>query len=318
MRHKEKLFKLLRSAVETPLENAAVEDFIKKVDGDGLKVEQIDEDHQKFNGLVYGRSHNFDRHFFKVITLHRAVWTYYHGEIPDGYVVHHIDGNKSNNDVSNLTIMTSAEHRKLHAGNDSITAASRKKLFKCVVCGKEYEAYNTGNNRYCSERCLERYRRSVGCVETRHCERCGKEFTVYKYKSKRFCSPQCAGASRKLLVVKICPTCGKEFMERPSDPHKYCSTKCYNISQQRRKTLTCPICKKEFEVPLSSKKVFCSHDCASAAMRREFEIRVCPICGKKFAVKPYSHRKYCAPDCTKYAMSSRLIQSKTCDPRQQN
>ena len=317
MRHKEKLFKLLRSAVETPLENAAVEDLINKIDGDGLKVEKIDEAHQKFNGIVYTRNIQRNTHYFKVTSLHRAVWTYYYGALPDGYVIHHIDGDKSNNDISNLTIMPSADHMRLHARNEFFKGMSRK-LFKCVVCGKEYEAINTGNNRYCSEKCLDHYKRTEGCVETRHCERCGKEFTVYKYKSTRFCSPQCAGASRKLLVVKICPTCGKEFTERPSDPHKYCSNECYHISQRRRKLLVCPICNKEFEIPLSSKQVFCSHDCASAAMRQEFETRVCPICGKNFAVKPYSRRKYCTTCRPRTRRASRLIQSKTCDPRQQN
>ena len=30
-------------------------------------------------------------------------------------VVHHIDGNKSNNDLSNLALMTRSEHARLHA-----------------------------------------------------------------------------------------------------------------------------------------------------------------------------------------------------------
>ena len=30
------------------------------------------------------------------------------------YVVHHIDGNKQNNDVSNLSVMTKGEHSRLH------------------------------------------------------------------------------------------------------------------------------------------------------------------------------------------------------------
>ena len=299
MKDKEKIFEMLRSAVETPLEEAAVEDFINKVDGDGLKIEQIDETHQRFNGIVYGKStSNNYGHYFKVFYLHRAVWTYYFGEIPDGYVVHHIDGNKENNDISNLTIMTNAEHRKLHASDDSITMIAKKKTFKCIVCGKEFEAFNTGNNRYCSEKCADRYKRTVLKLETRRCELCGKEFTVYKYKPKRFCSPQCAGAARKLFVVKICPICGKEFKERPSDPHIFCSTECYHISHRRRKTVVCPICGKSFEVPLSSKRQFCSHDCAGVAMIKDMETRTCPICGKKFDVKPYSRRKYCSHVCS--------------------
>ena len=36
--------------------------------------------------------------------MHRYVWRYYYGEIPDGYHIHHIDHNKANNDIHNLLI----------------------------------------------------------------------------------------------------------------------------------------------------------------------------------------------------------------------
>lgn len=34
---------------------------------------------------------------------------------PAGYIVHHVDGDKANNNPSNLEIMTQSEHIKLHA-----------------------------------------------------------------------------------------------------------------------------------------------------------------------------------------------------------
>lgn len=36
------------------------------------------------------------------------------GRIFPGHEVHHIDGNKNNNRASNLTIVSKAEHRKIH------------------------------------------------------------------------------------------------------------------------------------------------------------------------------------------------------------
>lgn len=44
-------------------------------------------------------------------------------------IVHHKDGNKLNNDKSNLTIMTRAGHLIEHIG--------RRKISYCVDCGKE-------------------------------------------------------------------------------------------------------------------------------------------------------------------------------------
>lgn len=47
----------------------------------------------------------------KSIRLHRLVAEYFIGEIPEGYQVHHKDGNKQNNSVENLEIVTAWEHR---------------------------------------------------------------------------------------------------------------------------------------------------------------------------------------------------------------
>lgn len=46
--------------------------------------------------------------------VHRWVAEKFIGPIPHGYVVHHIDRNKLNNDVNNLEIMSQEEHEKEH------------------------------------------------------------------------------------------------------------------------------------------------------------------------------------------------------------
>lgn len=40
------------------------------------------------------------------IRMHKLVWHYYHGEIPEGKQINHIDGNKRNNNIKNLEIVT--------------------------------------------------------------------------------------------------------------------------------------------------------------------------------------------------------------------
>ena len=43
-------------------------------------------------------------------------WLYeqHNGPIPDGYDVHHIDGNHYNNDLDNLQVVSRSEHMHLH------------------------------------------------------------------------------------------------------------------------------------------------------------------------------------------------------------
>ena len=46
----------------------------------------------------------------KEYKVHRVIWTFLNGEIPDGIVVDHIDGNPFNNSISNLKIKTQPDN----------------------------------------------------------------------------------------------------------------------------------------------------------------------------------------------------------------
>ena len=50
----------------------------------------------------------------KEIYIHRLRYEQAFGPIPEGYHVHHVDGNKINNHPMNLMLMEESEHHKFH------------------------------------------------------------------------------------------------------------------------------------------------------------------------------------------------------------
>ena len=199
MKDKEKLFKLLRECVETPQESLAVEEMIQKIEYNLPSVEIIDERHQKFNGIVYCMSNapRMEGRYFKLLSLHRMVWTCYNGEIPDGYDIHHIDFDKNNNDISNLVALPKSIHQSLHARKNGLKTRKNRGKFVCVNCGRVYEADDNGQNLYCSKKCLENYKKNVLYAEIRVCVHCGKEFSAYKYGHQKFCCHECSTEYRR-------------------------------------------------------------------------------------------------------------------------
>lgn len=47
--------------------------------------------------------------------LHDVIWEHEMGrEVPQGCVIHHIDWNKTNNDIKNLSCVTVRDHERIH------------------------------------------------------------------------------------------------------------------------------------------------------------------------------------------------------------
>lgn len=78
-----------------------------------MKVEVINERKQFFNGINYWRGKH-ERYYrnaqHKPHSLHRAVWEYHYGIIPNGMVIDHIDRNTDNNQIENLRCVTQGEN----------------------------------------------------------------------------------------------------------------------------------------------------------------------------------------------------------------
>lgn len=66
-----------------------------------------------FNGKKYYPSGNgYYKH--RGHYLHRDIWIDAYGEIPAGYVIHHKNGNKEDNRLANLDIISDIAHRQYH------------------------------------------------------------------------------------------------------------------------------------------------------------------------------------------------------------
>jgi len=63
----------------------------------------------------------------KYQSVHRLVWISANNqEIPRGYQVHHIDGNKRNNNPDNLILLSEREHKKLHRAQERLEKIKEK------------------------------------------------------------------------------------------------------------------------------------------------------------------------------------------------
>ena len=68
-------------------------------------------------------------------SLHRLIYEEYYGAIPKGYVIHHKDGNKTNNNITNLELLTHTQHASLH--NKKENNASWKSYARIIKNGKD-------------------------------------------------------------------------------------------------------------------------------------------------------------------------------------
>lgn len=82
------------------------------------------------NKSKYGRERSYKVvHYYKKeiqlmypIALHRLIYVWYKGDIPQGYVVDHIDNNQLNNDPDNLQLLTRGENvKKNNNGHNQFT-----------------------------------------------------------------------------------------------------------------------------------------------------------------------------------------------------
>lgn len=166
------------------------------------------------------------------IRLHRYVWEKEIGKIPKGYEIHHIDRNKSNNEISNLRLMSEEEHRNWHAHN--ITEEQKQKMRKNLIenaIPKSKEWHKSEQGKEWHREHINKIIQDRGTVQLKMklvCENCGKEFEGYK--NSKFCSNNCKSQWRRKQgldnVERVCVICGKSFITYKYNKTQTCSNEC--------------------------------------------------------------------------------------------
>lgn len=193
----------------------------------GPRVRVVSENAQEFQGTTYYRCGKYfsDSASDGIRRLHRAVWFTYHGTIPEGFDVHHIDGDRDNNQIENLLCLPRGIHLRDHGLAQSVRMADVGRAYQhltkawhsspegkewhrlhylamadvlraryeavCSCCGKSFMAAESVKNlsvRYCSKACKAHARRQSGIDNVdRWCIQCGAKFSANRYSSRKKC-----------------------------------------------------------------------------------------------------------------------------------
>lgn len=182
--------------------------------------------------------------------LHRRIWEDARGPIPEHHHVHHRDGDRGNNALDNLELLSRSEHASWHyphtlaphgdlarrnakASQARAYARRRRVPRTCAHCGGAFYVGSSlsKGRKFCSERCYYHATKpDPWRPEPRRCVECGSEFTATR-ETHRFCSARCRiadfhkRASERVERIVACAQCGAKFRSARVNA-RYCSDRC--------------------------------------------------------------------------------------------
>lgn len=169
------------------------------------------------------------------IRAHVHVWNFFYGTIPKGFHIHHIDENKSNNDISNLTMITAKDHISYHSKKTENVERSRRwcKIIRPLT--KDWHASEKGRKWHIEH--AKKYNFGNWEKITYNCDQCHKTFESKKRSNTRFCCNACKSKWRRDQKIDhieyICEVCNIKFKACKYKPSKTCGFKCGRIFKSK-------------------------------------------------------------------------------------
>ena len=207
--------------------------------------------HEKviFNGVPYRRypesKRSSDRLYFrcsytengknKTKTLHVAIWECNFGPVPEGFHIHHRDGNSLHNPVdgSNYELRGESRHLSEHAlqYHEGHKTKVQQNLDAIRPLASAWHGSEEGRGWH-----EEHARKIIDGLKPKQCvcQQCGKKYIrEVPIGQGKFCSNACKSAWRRKQgtdnIEKTCVICGKPFISNKYQKIEACSPHCRAI-----------------------------------------------------------------------------------------
>lgn len=165
----------------------------------------------------------------KPVRLHVYVWEKQFGKSLKGTQIHHIDGDKDNNEIENLIMLDHKAHDDIHS--EARHNTGKQNIKKAIVAARDWHKSPEGSEWH-KKHYLEHMAPKWKEMITKSCLLCGKEFETPSPMANKatYCSAKCKATARRRSGVdniwRPCDTCGKQIWTNKYSPSKFCSTEC--------------------------------------------------------------------------------------------
>lgn len=152
--------------------------------------------------------------------------------VPRGCQVHHIDGNKNNNEIDNLRLLSEHRHLSYHSRKNAKEHPEQieHSLELAREAAKAWHGSEAGKEWHKAH--YEKMSAKLNATKEFECEYCGKKFVSRKCDA-RFCcnSHKTAWRFRAGLdnELRKCAICGKSFVTNKYSKKKTCSKNCGHV-----------------------------------------------------------------------------------------